>query len=60
MAIFLINLPNVSNIHVQIKSLKIITRDLYHAHIVRYIKYIMENLGCYSWIQSYSGPHENH
>lgn len=27
----------ISKIHVQIKSLKIITRDLYHEHIILYI-----------------------
>jgi len=35
------NVTIIKNIHVQIKSLKIITRDLYHEHIFRDIENIL-------------------
>jgi hypothetical protein len=42
----LINSHNVtiSNIHVQIRSLKIITKNLYHDHIFRYIENILRKI----------------
>jgi len=35
------NVTLISNIHVYIKSLKIIIRELYHEHIFRYIENIL-------------------
>jgi len=47
----LINSQNVTiiiNLHLHMKSLKLITIDLYSEHIYIYGDYIFENFGCYT------------